>query len=253
MSTTWKTCFSLAYTVVSATIVPHPRITGNAHATQSPSRSSTRTARTPPSRHPLGSHNTDREYAVRTLADQLSRSSAPCISLTDVATRQTFANFNNGSVHRAPTYHTIGLSSSASHLDKSDTPPKELASRRALNDVRSTKKRAADAMKMATDAVKNHNELKRKEHTPEVIEISDNEPEVWPSKVRHAIRLRGQSYGLHPRGKKWTDTLDHDLSQMADLATPGTYQNWRLNSSVLSSIRPARLIGIILMVTTMTV
>ncbi|KAG8220956.1 WD40-repeat-containing domain protein [Butyriboletus roseoflavus] len=128
-----------------------------------------------------------------TLLINSSRPSAPRISLTGVAIRQTSTNrsassFINESVYRTPTYHAIGLSSSASHLDKSDTPSKELASRRALNDARPTKKRATDAMKMAADAVKNHNELKRKERrTPEVIEISsDSEPDVWPSK-RHKV------------------------------------------------------------------
>jgi hypothetical protein len=59
----------------------------------------------------------------------------------------------------------------------------ELASRTALHDGRPTKKRATDAMKMAIDAVKIHNELKRKDRVPEVIEISsDSETEIWPSK-----------------------------------------------------------------------
>lgn len=42
---------------------------------------------------------------------------------------------------------------------------------------------------MAIGAVKKHNDLKRKDRVPEVIEISsDGEPEIWPSKVRHAAR-----------------------------------------------------------------
>lgn len=57
-------------------------------------------------------------------------------------------------------------------------------------------------MKMAMDAVKMHNELKRKERVPEVIEISsDSETEIWPSKVRRTTRLRRQPYGSHHRGK----------------------------------------------------
>lgn len=62
---------------------------------------------------------------------------------------------------------------------------------------------------MAMDAVNNHNELKRKEHVLEVIEISsDSEPEIWPSKVRQITYLC-PGYALHLRGKKWTGMLDH--------------------------------------------
>ena len=79
-------------------------------------------------------------------------------------------------------------------------------------------------MKMAMDAVKSHNELKRKERVPEVIEISsDSETEIWAPKVRHATRLRSQPYGLHPRGKNWTNMLNHHMTQMTDPANPGTY------------------------------
>ncbi|KAH0836678.1 WD40-repeat-containing domain protein [Lanmaoa asiatica] len=71
----------------------------------------------------------------------------------------------------------------------------ELASRGALDGVRPIKKRATDAMKMAMDAVKNHNELKRKERAPEVIEISsDSEPEIWPSKRQKVDEHLGSQY-----------------------------------------------------------
>lgn len=58
-------------------------------------------------------------------------------------------------------------------------------------------------MKMATDAIKNHFDLKRKVRVPEVIEISsDSEPEIWPSKVRHSNHLCGWLHGPHHRGKR---------------------------------------------------
>ncbi|KAF8556011.1 hypothetical protein OG21DRAFT_1507103 [Imleria badia] len=140
------------------------------------------------------------------------------------------------------------------HKSRSDTPPKELTLRTALSDGRPTKKRAADSIKMAQDAVKRHTELKRKERVSEVIEISsDSEPEIWPSKVCHAFRLPGQRYASYPRGKKSTTVLDRHMTQMLDLATPTIYPYWRLNSLVLSSILPARpMIGAIPRLTTTT-
>lgn len=138
---------------------------------------------------------------------------------------------------------------------RSDTPPKELALRTALPDSRPTKKRATNAIKMAEDVVRKHTELKRKERVSEVIEISsDSEPEIWPSKVRHAFRLPGQPYTSYLRGKKSMIMLDHyHMTRMLDPATPTTYQNWRPNSPVLSSILRARpIIGVIQRLTTMT-
>ena len=70
-------------------------------------------------------------------------------------------------------------------------------------------------MKMAMDAVKSHNELKRKERVPEVIEISsDSETEIWAPKVRHAARLRSQPYGLQSQRQKLDEHAEspHDTN-----------------------------------------
>ncbi|KAF8449009.1 hypothetical protein L210DRAFT_613108 [Boletus edulis BED1] len=108
------------------------------------------------------------------------------------------------------------------HTELQRITQSELASRTACLDSRPTKKRATNALKMAVNAVDNHNELKRRE-CQEVIEISsDSEPENWPFKVCHATCPCRQPYAIYSRGKKWMNMLVHYMTRTADLATPET-------------------------------